>query len=203
MVISFKVLRSLVLCNRAAAGPARNHRIKDGVDGPIHEARMAPIRTSPVRSSVTPSWTAIAVGAGILAWLAGSGLAQDIPPAQVGGKVAAPVEIIAVVEGDRTRCEPAEARLPAEGEIDLRIINRSDLPVTVGSARLLADQNLVRHEGDAVHVAGNTGYQVKAKGLGRIVVRTPGPGRYEFTCASSRHQGEPFRGVLELVPKAQ
>jgi hypothetical protein len=139
-----------------------------------------------------------AVGAGLL----GPAAAQDIPPAQVDGKVAAPVEIIAVVESDRTRCEPAEARLPAEGAIDLRIVNRSNLPVTVGSAQLLADQNLIRHEGDAVHVAGNTGYVVKPNGVGRIIVRTPAPGRYEFTCASVRQQGEPFRGVIEFV-KAQ
>lgn len=161
---------------------------------------MAPIPTRNPALAAKLSLSSGVLGAGLLL---GPAIAQDISPAQVGGRVAAPVEIVAVIEGDRTRCEPAEARLPAEGEIDLRIINRSNLQVTVGSAQLLADQNLVRHEGDAVHVAGNTGYSVKADGLARIVVRTPGPGRYEFTCASARHQGEPFRGVIELVPKAQ
>jgi uncharacterized cupredoxin-like copper-binding protein len=133
----------------------------------------------------------------------GSAAAQNMPPAQVGGETTAPVEIIAVTEGSRTRCEPAEARLPAGDAIDLRIVNRSSLDLSFGAPELLKDQNLVRHEGDLAHMAGNTGYTVKQNGVARVIVRTPQPGQYAYTCANVRHYGEPFKGMLTVVPKAQ
>src|SRR5215210_3869156 len=85
---------------------------------------------------------------------------QVPPPAQLGDKVLPPVEILAEMVGDSVRCSPAEVRLPAQDEIDLRLVNRTDQQVTVGGPELFSDRNLLRTEGDIVHAASDLGYVV-------------------------------------------
>ena len=134
-----------------------------------------------------------------LAFAAGSALAQSPPPAQVGDKVLPPVEILAEDVGGSIRCSPPEVRLPAQDEIDLRLVNRSAQQVTMSGPELFSDRNLVRSEGDIVHAASDQGYVVKQNGTGRLIVRTPPPGQYRYGCAGSRSQGTPSGGTLTVV----
>ncbi len=127
----------------------------------------------------------------------GAVLAQA--PAQRGEDVLPPIEILAELVGGSVRCSPAEARLPARDEIDLRLVNRSDQQVTFGGQELFSDRNLVRSEGDVVHAASDQGYVIKPTGTGRIIARTPPAGQYRYTCAGNRSQGTPSGGVLEIV----
>ena len=130
---------------------------------------------------------------------AGRGATSGVPAAEVGGQVAPPIEIVAGVEGEAARCEPAELRVPAGQTMDLRIVNKSDQPFTVAAPMIFDDHHLVRFEGDVAHSAGGEGYIVKANGTARIVLRTPAAGEYPFTCANVRNQGTPFRGKLTVV----
>ena len=134
-----------------------------------------------------------------VAGLAGAVCAQVPAPAQLGDKVLPPVEILAETVGDSVRCSPAEIRLPAQDEIDLRLVNRTDQQITVGGPELFSDRNLLRTEGDIVHAASDLGYVVKPNATGRVVLRTPAPGQYRYSCAGTRSQGAPAGGVLEVV----
>jgi hypothetical protein len=133
------------------------------------------------------------------AGFAGTAAAQVPAPAQLGDKVLPPVEILAETVGDAVRCSPVEIRLPAQDEIDLRLVNRTDQQITVGGPELFSDRNLVRTEGDIVHAASDLGYVVKPNATGRVVLRTPAPGQYRYSCAGTRSQGAPAGGVLEVV----
>lgn len=130
---------------------------------------------------------------------AGRGATNATPAAEVGGQTAPPIEIVTGVEGGTVRCEPGELRVPAAQAIDLRIVNRSDLPFTLAAPLIFDDGHLVRFEGDVAHSAGGEGYIVKGNGVARIVLRTPPAGEYPWTCADARHQGTPFRGKLIVV----
>ena len=130
---------------------------------------------------------------------AGTAASQVPAPAQLGDKVLPPIEILAETVGDTVRCSPAEIRLPAQDEIDLRLVNRTDQQITVGGPELFSDRNLVRTEGDIVHAASDLGYVVKPNATGRVVLRTPAPGQYRYSCAGTRNQGAPTGGVLEVV----
>jgi hypothetical protein len=152
------------------------------------------------RSPLLLRWSA--VGTLFALTLAGAVLpaAAQVPaPAQRGDKVLPPIEILAELVGDSVRCSPAEVRLPAQDEIDLRLVNRSDQPLTFAGQEIFSDRHLVRLEGDVVHAASDQGYVVKPNATGRIILRTPPAGQYRYTCASSRTQGNPTGGTLTVV----
>lgn len=138
-------------------------------------------------------------GATLLAVGLGPAAAQVPPPEQRGDKVLPPIEILAELVGGTVRCSPPEVRLPAQDEIDLRLVNRSDQTVTVAGPELFSDRNLVRSEGDVVHAASDQAYVVKPNGTARVIVRTPPAGQYRYTCAGNRSQGTPSGGTLTIV----
>ncbi|HYF56154.1 MAG TPA: hypothetical protein VEA41_18010 [Salinarimonas sp.] len=125
-----------------------------------------------------------------------------VPPAQVGNQVATPVEIVATKVGNNVQCEPGQARFPATDEIDLRLINRTDRPVTVSAPRLLIEQMVRSHEGDVAHAASNQGYVLKPQGVARLMVRTPQPGDYPYQCIYANNTGDPFKGTIAIVQNA-
>ncbi len=138
----------------------------------------------------------------VLAPAAAQAQAVNVPPAQVGEQVAAPVEIVASKVGDNVQCEPGQARFPATDEIDLRLINRTDRQVTVSAPKLLIEQLVRSHEGDVGHAASNNGYVLKPNGAARLIVRTPQPGEYPYQCIYANNTGSPFQGMLTVVENA-
>ncbi|KAA2244155.1 hypothetical protein [Salinarimonas soli] len=125
-----------------------------------------------------------------------------LPPASVGDQVAAPVEIVVEKTGNNVRCEPQQARFPATDEVDLRLINRTDRPVTVSAPGLLIEQMVRSHEGDVAHAASNNGYVLKPQGVARLMLRTPKPGEYPYQCIYANNTADPFKGTLTVVENA-
>lgn len=118
---------------------------------------------------------------------------------QVDGKAAPPVAVSAMTEQGSTRCDPGELRVPAATPIDLRVENRSDQILTIGSPDLFAHGHLIRFDGPAGHAASELGFTIKPHSRARIVVRTPEAGSYPFTCAVTGDQGTPFKGTLTVA----
>lgn len=120
-------------------------------------------------------------------------------PPQVGGETVPPVDIKFDLVDGKARCEPPELRLPARTDVEVKLSNTSDENAVIASTPLLANEHVLHHEGDVAHVASNTGYTLKARGTGRMRLRTPDAGEFEFTCAQVRDLGSPFKGKLTLV----
>jgi hypothetical protein len=111
-----------------------------------------------LRSSAVGTLLALTLAGAVLPIVA---VAQVPAPAERGDKVLPPIEILAELVGDSVRCSPAEVRLPAQDEIDLRLVNRSDQPLTFAGQEIFSDRYLVRLEGDVVHAASDQGYVVE------------------------------------------
>lgn len=135
--------------------------------------------------------------AGATAVLAGGALARDLPPPKTD--IVPPVELVVAADGAKVTCAPAELRLPAETNVHLRLVNQTNKEITVTAPRIF-DKNVLRHDGDLVHVASAEGYTLKPEGHGDIELRTLAPGQYPFGCTSAQDQANPFKGTLILVP---
>jgi hypothetical protein len=144
--------------------------------------------------ALTIAGLALALAAGPL--VPGAG-ARDLPPPKTD--VVPPVELTVALEGGKVSCAPAELRLPAQTNVHVHLVNQTDKEITVTAPRIF-DKNVLRHDGDLVHVASAEGYTLKPSGRGDIELRTLAPGQYPFGCTSAQDQANPFRGTLVFVP---
>lgn len=123
------------------------------------------------------------------------------PPSKTGDAVP-PVELTVELDGDKPRCSPAELRLPAQTNVELKVVNRADRPVTLTAPGQFENRNVLHADGDLVHVMSNEGYLVKQGGKGTLKLKTLAAGEYPYACTSVQNQDAPFRGKLILAPSA-
>jgi hypothetical protein len=126
-----------------------------------------------------------------------SATARDLPPPKTD--VVPPVELTVAADGKTVSCAPAELRLPAQTNVHVRLVNQTDKEITITAPQIF-DKNVLRHDGDLVHVASAAGYTLKPEGHGDIELRTLAPGQYPYGCTSAQNQGAPFKGTLVFVP---
>ena len=121
---------------------------------------------------------------------------------ELDGKSVPPISVTATVADGKTQCDPQTLQVPAETPIDLRIDNQSAQPLSLSSGELFAPGRLVRFDGAVGHAASELGFTVKPHAKGRIVIRTPKAGEYDYGCAAAGNQGTPFKGKLVTLPSA-
>lgn len=124
-------------------------------------------------------------------------LARDLGPPKTD--IVPPVELTVSADGAKIACAPAELRLPSETNVHVRLVNQTNKEITITAPRIF-DKNVLRHDGDLVHVASAAGYTLKPEGHGDIELRTLAPGQYPFGCTSTQDQANPFKGTLVFVP---
>jgi hypothetical protein len=113
------------------------------------------------------------------------------------------VDLTMTVQNGAAACAPAELRLPAETEVNIRVQNHSTSQIVLTAPQIFENKNVIHHDGDVVHVASNEGYTVKQNGKGEIRVRTIAAGQYPFGCTSVNDKSQPFKGTLTLTPAAR
>lgn len=113
-----------------------------------------------------------------------------------------PVELSVGLENGKATCSPAELLIPADTDVELRVVSHADRPVTLTMQGQFEKGRVLHTEGDVVHVASEKGYLIKQNGTGVIRVRSLPPGEAPFACTSTADQGEPFRGKV-VLGKAQ
>lgn len=157
-----------------------------------------------LRAGLGPGAAAWALAAALLAAAlqpagAQSSNAPKQEPPQVGGAETPPIDIKFDIVNGAARCEPPELRLPARTDVEVKITNTSDQIATITAPLLFRNEYVLHHEGDLAHVASNEGYTIKPRGTGRMKLRTPPPGEYEFSCFNAGTTGSPYKGKLILV----
>lgn len=145
----------------------------------------------------------LVLAAGMTAIAGGSALAQtpNLPPP--GAEQPVPVEILAEAAPGGITCRPAEARLPAQTQVALRVANRSASPVRFEIPELLQAGRLLNVQGGTAERDGK-GVLVAPGVVGQIMIQTPGPGNYPFGCTlmNNANQAPPVKGMFAIAPPA-
>lgn len=129
-------------------------------------------------------------------------LAQGKPLAPPASDAMPPVELTIALQDGKPVCEPAELRLPADTNVDLKIVSRADVPIILTMGDQFDNKRVLHSDGDLVHVMSEKGYTVKQNGTGNLRLRTLATGEYPYACTSTRDQDAPFKGKLVLSPPA-
>ncbi|MFC4171505.1 cupredoxin domain-containing protein [Microvirga sp. GCM10011540] len=129
--------------------------------------------------------------------------AQTPSPPVVSGEVATPVEItMNYVNGD-VQCGPPRARLPARDPLELRVINRADRIITFAAPKFFAATQHIESAGFVVDLV-KGGFTVAPQSTARVLLRTPAPGEYYFSCFEAEEIPDPqSSGFLIVVPAAR
>ncbi|MCP1537988.1 hypothetical protein J2W79_003045 [Methylorubrum extorquens] len=121
------------------------------------------------------------------------------PPASDGQPV---MELTIEKKDSKIVCSPAELRLPADTNAELRVINKADQPVTLTMDGQF-ENGLVQHvDGDQGHSASEKGYTIKLNGKATLKFRTMAAGEHPYGCTGVNSQSNPFVGKYILVPPA-
>lgn len=136
----------------------------------------------------------------VLSTKAGFAESKPLPPPASTGQ---PVMELTIDKRDgKIACAPAELRLPADTDAELRVVNRADQPVTLTIDGQF-ENGLVQHvEGDQGHSASEKGYTIKLNGKATLKFRTMAAGERPYGCTGVNSQNEPFVGKYILVPPA-
>lgn len=124
--------------------------------------------------------------------------AQGKPLPPPATDVMPPVELRVGLTDGKATCSPAELPLPADTDIELRVVSTADRPVTITMEGQFEKGRVLHSEGDVTHVASEKGYTIKPNGEGTIRVRSLPPGEVPFACTSTANSSEPFRGRVVL-----
>lgn len=126
---------------------------------------------------------------------------KPLPPPASDGQ---PVTELTIDKRDgKIACAPAELRLPADTNAELRVVNRADQPVTLTIDGQF-ENGLVQHvDGDQGHSASEKGYTIKRDGKATLKFRTMAAGERPYGCTGVNSQSEPFVGTYVLVPPAR
>ncbi len=112
------------------------------------------------------------------------------------------VELRIGLTDGRATCTPAELPLPADTNVELRLVSTADRPVTITMEGQFEQGRVLHHDGDVGHVASEKGYTIKPNGKAVIRLRTLPPGEVPFACTSTSNQSEPFKGKAILTKPA-
>lgn len=128
--------------------------------------------------------------------------ARSSPPIASGGAGAPPIEIeMGTVNGD-VRCTPARARLPGRDAIDLRVVNRAERPLWFVAPEFLKGAKHIDSRGFTLDVT-RGGFLVAPASTVRVLLRTPQPGEYYYSCYEPGSVPRPeSSGFLIVVPAA-
>lgn len=121
------------------------------------------------------------------------------PPASDGQPI---MELTMEKKDGKIVCSPAELRLPADTNAELRVINKANQPVTLTMEGQF-ENGLVQHaDGDHGHSASEKGYTIKLNGKATLKFRTMAAGERPYGCTGVNDQSHPFVGKYILVPPA-
>ena len=144
----------------------------------------------------------LGLGALAASTCAGGAFAQSKPLPPASSDAMPPVELTITMDGDKPICAPAELKLPANTNVELRIVSQAAEPVTITAPGQFENANVLHADGDLIHVASEKGYLVKQHGKGILRIRTLKPGQETYACTSNRNQKAPFEGKLVLTSPA-
>ncbi|MBM6583288.1 hypothetical protein ILT44_24100 [Microvirga sp. BT689] len=120
----------------------------------------------------------------------------------VGGDIATPVEITMNTVNSDVQCGPPRARLPARDPLDLRVMNRSEFPIMFVAPEFFKASQHIESAGFAMDLV-KGGFLVAPKSTVRVLLRTPAPGEYYFSCFHPNSIPNPASsGFLIVVPAA-
>ncbi len=123
-------------------------------------------------------------------------------PPVVGGEVSTPVEITMNIVNGEVRCAPPRARLPARDPLDLRVVNRSRHPVTFVAPKFFNAAQHLKSAGFVMDLI-KGGFLVAPNSTARVLLRTPAPGEYYYSCyPPGRIPTDPSSGFLIVTPAA-
>ena len=144
------------------------------------------------------------IGLGALAALLTNGpvFAQGKPLAPPATDAMPPVELTITMDGNKPVCAPAELRLPADTNVEIRIVSQAPEAVTITAPGQFENTRVLHADGDLVHVASEKGYLVKQNGKGVLKIRTMKAGEETYACTSNLNRKAPFEGKLILIPAA-
>jgi hypothetical protein len=121
------------------------------------------------------------------------------PPASSGQPI---MELTIEKKDGKIACAPAELRLPADTNAELRVVNHADQPVTLTIDGQF-ENGLVQHvDGDQGHSASEKGYTIKLNGKATLKFRTMAASERPYGCTGVNSQSDPFVGKYVLVPPA-
>ncbi|MGH1591008.1 anaerobic typically selenocysteine-containing protein [Methylobacterium phyllosphaerae] len=132
----------------------------------------------------------------------GPALAQGKPLPPPATDAMPPVELTISLKDGKPVCAPAELTLPADTNVEVRIVSSADVPVTITAPGQFENGRVLHADGDLVHVASEKGYTVKQNGKGTLRLRTMKAGQEDYACTSTRDADAPFKGKLVLSPAA-
>lgn len=136
----------------------------------------------------------------VLSTSVASAQGKPLPPPASDAK---PVTELTIDKKDgRIACAPAELRLPADTDAELRVVNRADQPVTLTIDGQFENSLMQHAEGDQGHVASEKGYTIKLNGKASLKFRTMAAGERPYGCTGVNSRSEPFVGKYILVPPA-
>ena len=129
----------------------------------------------------------------------GSALAQGKPKEPPSNEAMTPANLTITMEDGKPVCAPAELRLPAGANVELRIESTATKPVVLTmEGGQFENSQVLHHSGDLGHVMSEKGFTVKQNGKAMIRLRTVAAGEYAYACTSTGNMSEPFRGKAIL-----
>lgn len=134
--------------------------------------------------------------------LAGPALAEGKPLPPPSSDTTVQGELTVTLDGDKPVCAPAELRLPANTNVDLHIVSKANVPVTLTAPGQFENGKVLHADGSLVHVASEKGYLIKANGQGVLKIRTLNEGTETYACTTTSNQKTPFEGKLVLTAPA-
>ncbi|MDO9428426.1 MAG: anaerobic typically selenocysteine-containing protein [Methylobacterium sp.] len=144
------------------------------------------------------------IGLGALAAMASPTVAfaesKPLPPASSSTTVQGELNI--TMDGDKPVCAPAELQLPANTNVELHIVSKANVPVTITAPGQFEKGHVLHADGSLVHVSSEKGYLVKANGQGVLKIRTMQEGTETYACTTTSNQKAPFEGKLVLTAPA-
>ena len=127
---------------------------------------------------------------------------QSKPLPKPATDVMPPVEITISEQDGKPVCAPAELRLPADTNVEIRVVSSAGTPVTITAPGQFENARVLHADGDLVHVASEKGYLVKQNGKGTLRLRTMPAGEHDYACTGTTTQTAPAVGKLILTPPA-
>lgn len=113
-----------------------------------------------------------------------------------------PVEISAETLNGNLRCRPPRARLPASERLELRVVNRSGLPVAFAAPKFFNASTIMESGGFTWDLVQDT-FVVAPRSTVWVRLQSPVPGEYYYSCfEQGKIPNKETSGFLIVVPAA-
>lgn len=129
--------------------------------------------------------------------------APVLSPPVVGGEVSTPIELTMSTVNGQVECGPRRVRLPAASPLDLRIVNRSTDSIMFVAPDFFKATRHIESAGFVMDLV-KGGFLVAPQSTARVIVQSPLPGEYYYSCfAPGRVPTPESSGFLFVVPAAR